>query len=307
MCLAPGYGTDMLSPRVPDLAALDVMVSVARLGSMSAAGRAHGLSQQAVSARIRAAERDIGLRVFDRTSSGVALTPEGVAVLEWAENVLNATEKFATGVQSLLHEDNAHLTVAASMTVAEHLLPGWIVLMRTRHPHVHTQMRLMNSAEVAERVLDGSADIGFVEGPEIPSGLGVRRVASDELVVVTTPQHPWATRRSVTAEELAATALVQREPGSGTRTTFENSVRPSAPPLLELNSVTAIKSAVTTANAPSVLSSLAVATDIADGRLVRIRVEGLSMPRQLRAIWNAQEPLRGPRRDFLDIAVAQRG
>ncbi|RRQ25045.1 LysR family transcriptional regulator [Rhodococcus sp. Eu-32] len=292
-----------LSPRVPDLTALDVMVSVARLGSMSAAGREHGMSQQAVSARIRAAERDIGLRVFHRTTSGVELTPEGVAVLEWAESVLTAADTFATGVQSLLQEDRAHLTVAASMTVAEHLVPGWVVMMRSRYPDVTTQVRLMNSTEVAQHVLDGRADLGFVEGPDVPSGLGVRVVAADELVVVTGAGHPWARRGSVTVDELAATPLVQREPGSGTRTTYENTVHPSAQPLLELNSVTAIKSAVATAHAPGVLSSLAVDTDIRDGRLIRVVVDGLSMPRQLRAIWNRQEPLRGPRRDFLDIAA----
>lgn len=295
-----------LSPRVPDLAALDVMVSVARLGSMSAAGREHGLSQQAVSARIRAAERDIGLRVFDRTSSGVMLTPEGVAVLEWAGSVLGAAEKFATGVQSLLREENASLTVAASMTVAEHLLPGWIVLMRARFPDVRTQMRLMNSAEVAHHVLAGRADIGFVEGPQIPDGLGIRVVATDELVVVVPPQHPWVSRGSVTVDELAATALVQRELGSGSRTTYESTVNPTVPPLLELNSVTAIKSAVVTANAPTVLSSLAVAADLRDGRLTRIDIDAVTMPRELCAVWDLREPLRGPRRDFLDIATSPR-
>ena len=203
-----------LSPRVPDLAALDVMVSVARLGSMSAAGRELGLSQQAVSARVRAAERDVGLRVFERTSSGVALTPEGVAVLEWAQNVLVAAEKFATGVRSLLREERANLTVAASMTVAEHLVPGWIVRMRTSHPDVHILMRLMNSAEVAQQVLDGRADIGFIEGPDIPSGLGVRVVATDELVVVTGPEHEWARRASVEVDELARTALSKQTCGT---------------------------------------------------------------------------------------------
>lgn len=294
-----------LSPRVPDLAALDVMVSVARLGSMSAAGREHGLSQQAVSARIRAAERDIGLRVFHRTSSGVGLTPEGVAVLEWAESVLTAAGTFATGVESLLREENAHLTIAASMTVAEHLVPAWIVLMHSRFPDVDTRMRLMNSSEVAQQVLDGRADLGFVEGPDIPAGLGVVVVATDELVVVAGADHPWARRGTVTVDELAATPLVQREPGSGTRTTYENTVHPTVAPALELNSVTAIKSAVATADAPTVLSSLAVAADLRDGRLVRVDVENLAMPRQLRAVWNTEAPLRGPRRDFLDIAAGK--
>ncbi|MBY6682086.1 LysR family transcriptional regulator [Rhodococcus sp. BP-316] len=291
-----------LSPRLPDLGALDVMVSVARLGSMTAAGREHGLSQQAVSARVRAAERDIGVRIFDRGTSGVALTPEGVAVMEWAGGILDSAEKFATGVTSLLREGNATLTIAASMTVAEHLVPAWMLSMRRQSPDVQVQMRLMNSAEVAEQVLDGRADIGFVEGPDVPAGLGVAVVAHDELIIVTGPSHPWATRRAASMELLQTTALVQREPGSGTRTTYESAVRPTVPPLIELNSVTAVKSAAISANAPAVVSSLAVEGELRSGALVRIDVPGLSMTRELRAVWSLSAALRGPRRDFLDIA-----
>ncbi len=294
----------VLSPRVPDLAALDVLVSVARSGSMSAAGREHGLSQQAVSARVRAAERDIGVRVFDRGTSGVAPTPEGVAVLEWAGGVLEAADRFATGVQSLLREKNAHLTVAASMTVAEHLVPGWMVSMRAQHPDVHIRMRLMNSADVVDHVRDGRAELGFVEGPDEPPGLSAVVVGRDELVVVTGPDHAWA-GRSITPAELRSTPLVQREPGSGTRTTYELRVRPTVPPILELNSVTAIKSAVLSANAPTVLSSLAVAGELRAGSLVRIAVDDLTMVRELRLIWNPTTPPRGPARDFLEIVTAR--
>lgn len=296
-----------LSPRVPDLAALDVMVSVARLGSMSAAGREHGMSQQAVSARVRAAERDIGVRVFVRSATGAALTPEGVAILEWAGAVLDSADRFATGVQSLLREENANLTVAASMTVAEHLVPGWMLAMRDAAPEVRVQMRLTNSADVAARVLHGAADIGFVEGPDVSAGLSSQVVAEDELYVVTGIDHPWAATGSVTVDELRRTPLVQREPGSGTRTVYESAVGDTAPPVLELDSVTAIKSAVARANAPTVLSSLAVEADIRAGNLVRIEVPGLSMVRLLRAVWRADEPLRGSRRDFVDIACRRGG
>lgn len=293
----------VLSPRVPELAALDVLVSVARLGSMSAAAREHDTSQQAVSARVRSTEREIGIRIFDRSTRGVSITAEGVAVLEWAGAVLAAATTFASGVDALLDEGRANLTVAASMTLAEHLVPSWIVTMRRRHPEVTIRMRLMNSAEVAEQVLDGRADLGFVEGPAIPAGLAERAVARDELVVVTGPEHPWARRGTVGLTELAATALVQREAGSGTRTTYERVVRPTAAPLLELESVTAIKSAVLTANAPSVLSSLSISADVRDGRLKAIEVIGVTMPRLLRAVWDAREPLRGASRDFVDTAV----
>ena len=85
--------------------------------------------------------------------------------------------------------------------------------------------------------------------------------------------------------------------------TLENAVPDCAPPLLELTSCTAVKAAVVAGNAPAVLSSLAVAADLTDGRLVAVTVEGLRMPRRLQAVWDPVRGLRGAARDFLDIAL----
>src|SRR5574340_65762 len=297
-----------LSPRVPELAALDVLLSVGRLGSMGAAGRDHGMSQQAVSARVRSAERQLGIKVFDRGASGVRPTSEGALILEWASNILVTAEELASGVAALRGQRNANLSVAASMTIAEYLVPGWTVTMRRRHPAVVTSVRLLNSSEVSAQVLAGEADLGFVEGPDVPSGLQTREVAHDELVVVVPPDHQWVRRSPIPASELAATALIQREPGSGTRTTLENALLECAgcrcvDPLLELTSTAAVKAAVLAGNAPAVVSSLAVAADLTDGRLASVEVEGLCMPRRLLAVWEASRGLCGAAHDFLDIAL----
>ncbi|SDD84662.1 LysR family transcriptional regulator [Rhodococcus tukisamuensis] len=292
-----------LSPRVPELAALDVLVSVARLGSMGAAGREHGLSQQAVSARVRSAERQLGIRVFDRAPTGVTPTYEGGLVLEWASGTLTAAEHLASGISALRGEREANLTVAASMTIAEYLVPGWTVTMRRKNPTVVTSVRLLNSADVATQVLAGDADLGFVEGPEVPVGLDSREVARDELVVIVPPGHPWSRSGPIAPAELARTPLIQREFGSGTRTTLEQAIPDCVDPLLELTSCTAVKAAVVAGNAPAVVSSLAVAADLTDGRLVAVAVDGLRLPRRLLAVWSAGRELRGPARDFLDIAA----
>lgn len=297
-----------LSPRVPELAALDVLLSVGRLGSMGAAGRDHGMSQQAVSARVRSAERQLGIKIFERGTTGVRPTSEGALILEWASNILVTAEELASGVAALRGERDANLTVAASMTIAEYLVPGWTVTMRRRHPTVVTSVRLLNSAEVSAQVLAGEADLGFVEGPDVPAGLQSREVARDELVVVVPPNHQWVRRSPIPPGELAATALIQREPGSGTRTTLENALAARdgsrcVDPLLELTSTAAVKAAVLAGNAPAVVSSLAVAADLTDGRLAAVEVEGLCMPRRLLAVWDADRGLHGAARDFLDIAL----
>ncbi|MDJ0112967.1 LysR substrate-binding domain-containing protein, partial [Rhodococcus erythropolis] len=107
----------------------------------------------------------------------------------------------------------------------------------------------------------------------------------------------------VPVADLARTPLIQRESGSGTRLTLENAVPDCVPPLLELTSCTAVKAAVVAGNAPAVLSSLAVAADLTDGRLVAVNVDGLRMPRRLQAVWDPDRGLRGAARDFLDIAL----
>ncbi|MFZ2176100.1 MAG: LysR family transcriptional regulator [Rhodococcus sp. (in: high G+C Gram-positive bacteria)] len=292
-----------LSPRVPELNALDVLLSVERLGSMGAAGREHGLSQQAVSARVRSAERQFGIKVFDRGATGVRPTAEGALILEWASHILVTAEELASGVAALRGERQAELTVAASMTIAEYLVPGWTVAMRRKYPDVVTSVRLHNSSDVIARVLAGDADLGFVEGPDIPPGLQSRQVGRDHLVVVVPPGHQWVRRSPIPLDELARTPMIQREQGSGTRTTLENAVPRCAAPLLELTSCTAVKAAVVAGNAPAVLSSLAVAADLTDGRLAAVDVEGLAMPRTLSAVWDPVRGIRGAARDFLDIAL----
>ncbi|MDH6279290.1 DNA-binding transcriptional LysR family regulator [Rhodococcus sp. LBL1] len=293
-----------LSNRVPELAALDVLVAVGRLGSMGAAGREHGLSQQAVSARVRSAERLLGLRVFDRGAGGVQPTAEGALVLEWASAILDSAEELASGVAALRGVRDANLTVAASMTIAEYLVPGWTVAMRRKYPNVVTSVRLLNSTEVAAQVRAGEADLGFVEGPVAPDGLRSVEVARDELVVIVPPGHKWIRRAPIAMNELAATPLIQRESGSGTRTTLEHAVPGCVEPLLELTSCTAVKAAVVAGNAPAVVSSLAVEADLNDGRLASVEVDGLRMPRRLLAVWDETRGLRGAARDFLDIARA---
>ncbi len=103
-------------------------------------------------------------------------------------------------------------------------------------------------------------------------------------------------------DELAATPLIQREAGSGTRTTLERALPDAVAALLELSSTTAVKAAVLASSAPAVISSLGVAGELADGRLVAVTVSGLQLRRPLRAIWRDGVRLRGPARDFLAIA-----
>jgi molybdate transport repressor ModE-like protein len=303
-----------LSSRAPDLASLDLLLSVARTGSLGGAAREHLISQQAASERIRRLEGLLGVQLVRRSRQGSTLTTAGALVADWAGQLTELAAGLEASVAALREEHHAQLRVAASLTVAEYLMPRWLVTLRRRAEaqgtELSVQLTATNSDEVAERVRDGRAGLGFVEGPMLPEDLAWREVGTDSLVLVVPTDHPWSRRRRpVTPAELAQTPLVAREAGSGTRRALDVALQtalgdhPVTQPLLELSGTAAVRGAVLAGAGPAVLSSLAVEDDIASGRLHAVPVAGLSLARRLLAIWPLGSTPRGPVSDLLAIAV----
>ncbi|MCT2588689.1 LysR family transcriptional regulator [Streptomyces sp. N2-109] len=297
-----------LSRRVPDLGALQLLLAVARLGSLGRAARECGVSQPAASSRVRAMERQLGIALLERSPRGSRLTGAGALVTDWARRIVESAEVFDAGVQALRGRRDSRLRVAASMTIGEYLLPGWLIALRARHPDTVVSLAAGNSAFVAERLRSGEADLGFVEGLTVPQGLDGAVIGHDRLLVVVPPAHPWARRRRPPdARELAATPLILREEGSGTREVLAGALGELAVPLHEFPSTTAVKAAVIGGAGPAVLSELAVGEELAARRLVAVPVEGVALRRALRAVWpKGQRPPAGPVRDLLGLSRLRR-
>ncbi|MCF1511760.1 LysR family transcriptional regulator [Streptomyces glomeratus] len=291
-----------LAHRVPDLGALELLLAVARLGSLGRAARELGITQPAASSRIRSMERQLGVALVDRSPRGSRLTDAGALVTDWARRIVEAAEAFDAGAQALRGRRDSRLRVAASMTIAEYLLPGWLIALRAQRPDTAVSLLAGNSAAVAGRLLADEADLGFVEGLAVPAGLDEAVVAHDRLIVVTAPGHPWARRRApLSAGELASTPLILREEGSGTRQVLQAALGGLARPLLELSSTTAVKASAVSGAGPAVLSELAVGEELSARRLVSVPVEGVRLDRALRAVWRTGHRPTGPGRDLLGL------
>lgn len=300
-----------------DLAALRTLAAIARLGSISAAAQELGVTQQAASARLRSFERRSGIELLIRRPSGAELTSRGKLVLAWSEELLSASQRFSAGLRGLAADRGGQLNVAASQTVAGHLLPEWIVRLRQEEEALGTgvtsmHLRTANSTEVVRSVEEGSCDLGFIETPEVPTTLGSTVVGQDELVLVVAPSHRWASRTDVSLESVASTPLVAREEGSGTRSAWEHLVRERldvspAAPHLALASNAAVRSSVRAGAAPGVVSLLAVSDDIALGRLIRVPIAGQRLLRDLTALWRGgARDLGDPARHLLAAATDER-
>lgn len=273
----------------PELAALDLLRSVVDLGSLSRAADAHGITQPSASSRIRTLERQLGLTVLERSPTGSRPTPDGQLVAGWADDILRGADSLARGVAALQADQHGLLRLAASYTLAEYVLPPWLDEFLHGRAGESVTLDVTNSRAVIERVESGAVDLGFVESPSIPTSLAEQPVGTDQLVAVVAARHPWASRPAVDLDTFAATPLVMRERGSGTRDALERELaalgRDAPRSALDLGSLSAVRIAVINGASPAVISRLAVADDLATGRLVEVVVDGLSIERRLRAIW----------------------
>ena len=164
-----------LSPHVPDLDALELLLEVARTGSLNAAARHVGISQQAASARIRGMEGQTGVILLRRTPRGSQLTGEGAVVAEWAGRLLDIAAEMETGLAALRRDRRTRLRVSASSTIAEQLLPSWLASFRLTaqpaSPAPEIVLTAANTRSVITDVSEGRADLGFIEGTGQPRSL----------------------------------------------------------------------------------------------------------------------------------------
>ena len=302
-----------LSSRMPELSSFEIFMAIAETGSLGDAARELGLTQQAVSRRLASMEGQAGIILAVRTTRGSRLTPAGVVVAEWASRLLEVAHDIDAGLGSLREEGRQRIRVVASQTIAEHLMPHWLLSLQAADaqrvgPAPQVVLTATNSEHAIASVRDGTADLGFVENPGPPKGLGSCVVGHDELVVVVPPGHKWVRRsRVVNALELAQTPLVSREPRSGIRDSLNAALRQvlgddmqQAPPVLELSSAAAMRAAVLAGAGPAAMSRLAVADDLAVGRLRAINIPELDLRRELRAVWvGGRTPPAGAIRNLL--------
>jgi molybdate transport repressor ModE-like protein len=308
-----------MSEAVHDLGALRALREVGRRGSIAAAAAVLGVSQQALSARMRTLERTTGVTLLARSPGGSHLTEQGSLIVGWAEDVLDAADRLEAGLRSMRSGVSHRLAIAASQTIAEHLVPHWLVELRNieqagaeQTPTV-VELTVANSTRVIELVRDVKVRLGFIETPHLPADLVTAHLRDDEMLVVTAPAHPWARRRRpLSLTEIAETALVMREAGSGTRVTLTDHLAAQHPPLsariaMELGTSAAVRSAIAEGVGPGVLSRLAVRDDLVLGRLVAIEVEGPPLKRQLTAVWRPDlDPLPPEGARLLAVAKAPR-
>lgn len=294
-----------MTDSLPNLQALALFVAVVDEGSLGAAARKLGMYQPNASRMITQLETSANEVLLDRHPRGSRPTSAGVLFAAHARTLLEAAREFEEWLRHSREDEVVEIRVGASLTIAENLMPAWLTELRRRLPRVRADLEVLNSAQVLAEVEAGSLQVGFVETPRVPGWLNTLVVQEDELVVVTAANHPWAARpRPLGIAEVAATPLISREGGSGTRHAFEELVGQTtlARPAQTFSSNAAVRVAVAAGAGPAVLSSLAVHAQLQSGELVRVPLAEAPLRRPLTAVWTGPHRLVGPVAELVAIA-----
>jgi DNA-binding transcriptional LysR family regulator len=281
-----------------NIAQLRTLITVVERGSFSEAARELGISQPAVTMQIQALEADAGATLLDRRYRRIDLTEAGRTLMPYARRVLAEVESARDDIAALSGVVTGHLSIAASTTPGVYVIPRLLGGFLSEHPEVHVTITVHDTAEVAEAIQTGRADLG-VTGAIVKGSRAVyAEVGCDELLVICAPDSPFAKLKGVSLTDLAEADWIMRERGSGTRQVAEQLIsdRGVDPDelrvVVELGTGEAVVSAVEGGLGVAMLSRQVAEKALALGTVARVDLIGPSIQRPFYTVLPKGTPTR---------------
>ena len=287
---------------------LEVFAAIARCGSVSRAAEELALSQSAASAALAELERAYDMQLFDRAGKRLRLNDLGRSVLAKANELLDRAQELEAALHA--HDLPGELKVGATLTIGNYLGAAIVGEYLRRHPGSRVALTIENTAEIIARVAAFQLDLALVEGRCQDPDIEVIHWGDDALMVFAAPAHPLAKKRRVTPADLAAADWILREPGSGTRDTFERAadgVLREVKVKMELSQAEAIKHAVASGLGIGCLSRLALRDDFRLGRLVALKTPFLDVRRDFSILVHKRKYRSAASQQFIALCMERPG
>lgn len=262
-----------------------VFRSVAQHLNFSRAAEELLLTQPAITQQIKALEEELGVPLFDRSGGRITLTPGGLALLPFAEKMRALGEEAVTAVAGAYGEQAGELSLGASQTISQYLLPMLIAGFLTRNPKVQLKARSGNTDAMLDALVAREIQLALIEGPEHRKDIHIEPFMEDHMVLVVPAAHEWA-NHEISLEELRKQPLLMREFGSGSRRVVEQALAAAglkAKDLtvgMELDSTEGLLNAVEAGLGVTFVSRWAVRNQLALGTVKLARVDGLKLSRR---------------------------
>ena len=298
-----------------DLRRLEVFAKVAELGSFSRAAEALYLTQPTVSEHVRALEDELGVQLLDRLGRGATPTRAGQLLLGYARRMLGLAREAQQALDQFQGRMSGELVIGGSTIPGEYVMPTLIGRFKGKYPDISVSLLIGDSRQVSEWVEEGRVEVALVGARPGSRALESRELMPDELVLVVPAGHPWATRKSVSVDELRREPMVMRERGSGSREAIEHVLEEAGLSLAsfrlagEMGSTQAIKQAVRAGVGIALISRRAVEDECRAGLVACVKVKDLRVARSFHLVTHkdrTRSPLAQAFLDFLESQPVER-
>jgi DNA-binding transcriptional LysR family regulator len=268
-----------------DLWQLNIFCKVVELKSFSKAGATLHLSQPTVSSHIKTLEDELGCRLLDRLAKAAIPTKAGELLYHYARRLIRLREEAETAMAEFHGAVRGHLTIGGSNIPGGYILPRIISTFTRRSEKVTVSLVVGDTQQIISAVASGDLEIGIVGARSSQPAISQEELALDEMRLIVPAHHRWAGRRRLQLAELYNEPFVIREKGSGTLKSLEQSLARQGGRLdrlhisAEMGSTQAVIQGIKSGAGVSILSILAVADELADGRLCAVSIDGLDLKR----------------------------
>ena len=280
--------------------------------NLTRAARQIYMAQPAVTLAIQELEEYYGVNLFDRLGKRLYLTEAGKQFQDYVIRILGLFDDMEEGMRSW--GSKGMLRIGSSVTIGSQFLPGYVESYAHTHPDVNTQVLIGASDLIEKKILSNDLDIGLVESPVHEKNLIAEQYMEDYLVAVA-PGKDWergmdasgngdSERIQMSAEEFALQHLLLREPGSGTRESFDKVMAQHqifVKPSWEATSTTALINAVISGLGISVVPRRMVEIPLRDGKIREIQIDGVEFKRYFYLVYHRDKLLTTPIREFMDV------
>ena len=252
---------------------LRAFVVLARTLSFTRTAHELNLTQSAVSHSIKALERDVVCRLFDRVGKTVLLTQAGEQLLAQAEKILSEMEVARAELGRLGRWGSSRMRIGAGSTACQYILPPVLREFRESFAHCDISIQPGDTPRNLERLRAHQIDLAINLEPKQQEALDIRPIFSDELAFVLSPLHPWAKAGKVTRDEIPRQNYIFYEKASYTFAMIEDYFREEGTTLfstLEMGSVEAAKELVKLGYGVSILAPWTLRKELAEGSLVTL-------------------------------------
>jgi DNA-binding transcriptional LysR family regulator len=276
---------------------LRILKAIASEKSFTKAAEILLLSQPSISKQIKTLESRLNISLINRNNNNVSLTQAGKLFLQYSERILSLCEESCRALNDLKSGDRGNLTVGASQTIGTYLMPRVLALFAQNHPQINIKVHVDSTRKIAKRILEGDIDIAIVGGnipQELEKNLKIESFVDDELILIIPKSHPFALKKKnkINKDDLYHLNFITLNSNSTIRKLIDNILIQNNIPtkqfniIMQLNSIEAIKTAVSLGLGAAFVSSSAIEKEIELKTIEIITIEDIKITRILSIISN---------------------